>query len=57
MLLYVHGGAYFVMSATTYRPLTIALSKYCECRVFAINYRLAPDTIFPGALHDVVHSY
>lgn len=57
VLLYVHGGAYFVMSATTYRPLTIALSKYCECRVFAINYRLAPDTIFPGALHDVVHSY
>lgn len=57
VILYVHGGAYFVMSATTHRPLTIAISKYCECRVFCVNYRLAPDTIFPGALLDVANAY
>ena len=57
VILYVHGGAYFIMSATTHRPLTVAISKYCECRVFCVNYRLAPETIFPGALQDVVYSY
>lgn len=54
VILYIHGGAYFIMSAATHRPLTIALSKYTECRVFGINYRLAPETKFPGALHDCV---
>lgn len=57
VILYIHGGAYFVMSASTHRPLTIALSKFCECRVFSVNYRLAPDTIFPGALLDAVYAY
>jgi len=57
VILYVHGGAYYVMSASTHRPITIALSKYCECRVFCINYRLAPDTVFPGALLDAVYAY
>ncbi|EPQ25653.1 uncharacterized protein PFL1_06790 [Pseudozyma flocculosa PF-1] len=57
VILYIHGGAYFVMSAATHRPLTISLSKYTECRVFGINYRLAPDTRFPGALHDCVASF
>ncbi|CAD6886669.1 unnamed protein product [Tilletia caries] len=57
IIYYIHGGAYFVMSAATHRPLTISLSKYAECRVFAINYRLAPDTKFPGALHDCVAAW
>ncbi|WFC96514.1 hypothetical protein MBRA1_003175 [Malassezia brasiliensis] len=57
VILYIHGGAYFVMSAITHRPLTIALSKYCDCRVFCINYRLAPDSIFPGALLDCVAAW
>lgn len=57
VILYIHGGAYYVMSAVTHRPLTISLSKYTECRLFAINYRLAPDCKFPGPLHDVVSSW
>ncbi|KAK0545864.1 hypothetical protein OC846_005504 [Tilletia horrida] len=57
IIYYIHGGAYFVMSAATHRPLTISLSKYAECRVFAINYRLAPGTKFPGALHDCVSGW
>lgn len=57
VILYIHGGAYFVMSAVTHRPVTISLSKYTECRVFAVNYRLAPACKFPGPLHDVVASW
>ncbi|PWN28014.1 Pkinase-domain-containing protein [Jaminaea rosea] len=57
VILYIHGGAYFVMSAVTHRPVTISLSKYTECRVFAINYRLAPGCKFPGPLHDCVAAW
>ncbi|GAA6021002.1 hypothetical protein JCM11491_005960 [Sporobolomyces phaffii] len=55
--LYLHGGAYYMFSVETHRLLTIAVSRYCEARVFAINYRLAPETQFPGQLHDAVSAY
>ncbi|GAA5880004.1 hypothetical protein JCM1840_005287 [Sporobolomyces johnsonii] len=55
--LYLHGGAYYMFSVETHRLLTIAVSRYCEARVFAINYRLAPETRFPGQLHDAVSAY
>lgn len=57
VVLYVHGGAYCTAAASTYRLLTINLSKSLDARVFAINYRLAPDTRFPGPVHDAVVSY
>ncbi|GAA5983085.1 hypothetical protein JCM11641_004907 [Rhodosporidiobolus odoratus] len=55
--LYLHGGAYYMFSAETHRYLTISVSRYCEARVFAVNYRLAPETRFPGQLHDAVSAY
>ncbi|KAG2345195.1 alpha/beta-hydrolase [Suillus weaverae] len=57
VILYIHGGAYYSSSAAAQRMLTIPLSKYTNARVFAIDYRLAPETIFPGQLHDVVSAY
>ncbi|CAE6526435.1 unnamed protein product [Rhizoctonia solani] len=57
VILYLHGGAYYVFSAATHRLITIPLSKYADARVFAVDYRLAPETRFPGALHDAVHAY
>ncbi|CAE6467668.1 unnamed protein product [Rhizoctonia solani] len=57
VILYLHGGAYYVFDAATHRLITVPLSKYADARVFAVNYRLAPETRFPGALHDAVHAY
>lgn len=57
VVLYFHGGAYFAMSAQVHRTLTVALSKALDCRIFVLNYRLAPATRFPGQLHDCVSSY
>ncbi|KAF8560127.1 alpha/beta-hydrolase [Imleria badia] len=57
VILYVHGGAYYSSSAASQRTITIPMSKYTETRVFAIDYRLAPETCFPGPLHDVVSAY
>ncbi|KZT62653.1 hypothetical protein CALCODRAFT_505425 [Calocera cornea HHB12733] len=57
VILYLHGGAYYVFNASTHRPITVPLSQACGARVFAINYRLAPETRFPGPLHDAVSAY
>lgn len=57
VVLYIHGGAYCYSSAAAQRMISIPLSKYTDARVFAINYRLAPETQFPGPLHDVVSAY
>ncbi len=93
VILYIHGGtyfvfsfvglipqkypgAYFMFSAATHRMMTIQLSKHLNARLFgtflkslfcskmidelhavAIDYRLAPETRFPGQLLDVVSSY
>ncbi|EMD42189.1 hypothetical protein CERSUDRAFT_147812 [Gelatoporia subvermispora B] len=57
VVLYLHGGAYYMFSAATHRLLTIPLSKYLDARLFAVDYRLAPETRFPGPLHDAVSAY
>ncbi|KAF9454211.1 alpha/beta-hydrolase [Macrolepiota fuliginosa MF-IS2] len=57
IVLYVHGGAYYLSSAAAQRLVSIPLAKYTDARTFAIDYRLAPETQFPGPLHDVVCAY
>ncbi|THH13492.1 hypothetical protein EW146_g6728 [Bondarzewia mesenterica] len=57
VILYLHGGAYYLFSPATHRGITIPLSKFTDARVFAIDYRLAPETRFPGPLHDATITY
>ncbi|KAF9469782.1 Alpha/Beta hydrolase protein [Collybia nuda] len=57
VILYIHGGAYYLSSAAAQRLISIPISKYTDARVFAIDYRLAPETRFPGPLHDIVTGY
>ncbi|KAJ1562911.1 hypothetical protein HK405_006038 [Cladochytrium tenue] len=57
VVLYIHGGGYFSLSARFYRTLTWRLSKYVGTKVLAIDYRLAPESVFPLPLHDVISSY
>lgn len=57
VVLYLHGGAYYTMSAATHRHVTISMSKYTDCRVFAVNYRLAPECRWPGQIHDAVSAW
>ncbi|KAA1467881.1 hypothetical protein DENSPDRAFT_833031 [Dentipellis sp. KUC8613] len=57
VILYLHGGAYYVFSAATHRGITIPLSKFADTRVFAVDYRLSPETRFPGSLHDAASAY
>jgi monoterpene epsilon-lactone hydrolase len=56
VLLYLHGGGYFGCSAETHRPITagFALQGF---RVYAPDYRLAPENKFPAAVDDAVAVY
>jgi acetyl esterase/lipase len=56
ILLYLHGGGYFGCSASTHRSITagFALQGF---RVYAPDYRLAPENKFPAAVEDAVAVY
>ncbi|KAJ3404592.1 hypothetical protein CcCBS67573_g06661 [Chytriomyces confervae] len=57
VILYLHGGAYCLCSRKTHRGITWKLAKYAECRVLSVDYRLAPEFVFPLALHDAISAY
>lgn len=56
-LLYLHGGGYVGGSPASHRALTAALSRAARVRVFALDYRLAPEHPYPAALDDAVSAY
>ena len=56
VLLYLHGGGYFGCSAETHRPITVYYALH-GFRVFAPDYRLAPENPFPAAVEDAVTFY
>lgn len=56
VLLYFHGGGYFACSAASHRPITVGFALQ-GFRVFAPDYRLAPENPFPAAVDDAVAAY
>ncbi|ROW08479.1 hypothetical protein VMCG_03025 [Cytospora schulzeri] len=56
-VLYLHGGAYYLMDPFTYRPTTKLLTKLIGGRCYSVRYRLAPQNPFPAALIDALLSY
>src|SRR6267143_3204631 len=56
LLLYLHGGGYFNCSAESHRPITAYYALH-GFRVFAPDYRLAPEHRFPAAMDDAVAFY
>jgi monoterpene epsilon-lactone hydrolase len=56
-ILYLHGGGYTVMSARTHRSLTSRLATWSDARLFALDYRLAPEHPFPAAVEDAIAAY
>ncbi|KAI9041264.1 alpha/beta hydrolase [Aspergillus affinis] len=57
VILYFHGGAYFLMDPCTHRPAVARLSKLTGARVLSVRYRLAPQHPFPSALLDALVAY
>jgi monoterpene epsilon-lactone hydrolase len=56
-VLYLHGGGYTTGSPATHRALTGHLAAHCGARIFAADYRLAPEHPFPAALDDAIAAW
>ncbi|BEJ16390.1 hypothetical protein CspHIS471_0509950 [Cutaneotrichosporon sp. HIS471] len=56
-MLFVHGGGYYCGSINTHHYFIWRLAKKIRGRVFAVNYRMAPQYPFPCAIQDVLASY
>lgn len=56
-LLYLHGGGYLFGSPLSYRSFTTQLAKQAGMRLFAPDYRLAPEYPFPAAVDDALAVY
>jgi monoterpene epsilon-lactone hydrolase len=57
LILYLHGGAYSFGSAHGNVTTMIPIADRTGIRVLAIDYRLAPETPFPGGLDDCKKVY
>jgi len=57
-VVYFHGGGYVSGSPPDrYLPLAGAVALAANARVHAVDYRLAPETRFPGAFDDCLDAY
>ena len=52
VLLYFHGGAFFLGSLETHDHVARALANESGFKVISVGYRLAPEAAFPAGLQD-----
>jgi acetyl esterase len=52
LLVYVHGGAFFLGSLDTHDHVARSLARETGCTVVAVGYRRAPEAAFPAGLLD-----
>ena len=57
VILYCHGGGYVVGSPRAYRGLAGRLAALTHCDVAVIDYRLAPEHVYPAAPDDAIRAY
>ena len=56
-ILYLHGGGYVVGSARMYRALAAHLARNTASVVFNLDYRMAPEHVYPAAVDDAVAAF
>jgi acetyl esterase len=52
LLVYFHGGAFFLGSLDTHDHVARSLAEETGRKVISVGYRLAPETAFPAGLQD-----
>ncbi len=57
IIMYVHGGGYFMGSIDTHRPLAGWIVHESGLPAVIFNYRLAPEHPFPAGRDDVIRVY
>ncbi len=56
-ILYIHGGGYVVGSPKSHIAMCARLAKRAAATVTVIDYRLAPEHVYPAAVDDCVAAY
>jgi acetyl esterase/lipase len=56
-LLYVHGGAYVLGSPRSHIAMAARLARLANATATVIDYRLAPEHVYPAAIDDCVAAY
>jgi epsilon-lactone hydrolase len=57
VLYYLHGSAFILASPATHRGIAIEMAGRLGCAAFVVDYRLAPEHVFPAAHDDVLNGY
>jgi acetyl esterase/lipase len=51
-IFHIHGGGYVAGSTASLEPIHLSLAAAADCGIVSVEYRLAPETRFPGAIED-----
>lgn len=57
VIIYLHGGGFVTGNAFVCKSYCSMLAKYANCRVYAVEYALAPENKFPKGFEDCCKAY
>ena len=57
VIIYLHGGGFVTDNLPAYRNLVARLATAANARALLIDYRTAPESVFPAALEDALSAY
>jgi len=57
VILYFHSGGFCLEYGNNHRELALRISKICNAKILAVDYRLAPEYAYPAANDDCFQSY
>ena len=57
VILYLHGGGYVAGNLAYAEGFATILASKCGIKVFCVEYRLAPENLYPAALDDSLLAY